>query len=58
MKFLIWFGCVLIVSILTAVARMSGIILGAIPMMILYGGMVWVATTLCKKWDERHKNKD
>ncbi len=34
-----------------------GIILGAIPTMILYGATFWLARTLCKKCDE-HKEND
>lgn len=57
MKFLIWVGCIFLVSVITTSIRMNGIILGAIPTVILYAGMVWLAKTLCKKWDENH-NKE
>ena len=52
MKALIWFGCVLFVAVIQTVFRQSGIMLGAIPTVILYGGMIWLATYLCKKYDE------
>ena len=34
----------------------SGITLGAIPSVILYGAAIWMAKILCKKWDEHRSN--
>lgn len=58
MKGLIWFGCLLVLSIITTAFKTSGIMLGAIPMMLLYGGGVWVANKLCKMLDDKKKNDD
>lgn len=57
MKALIWFGCMFALSLITTACRTSGIILGAIPMMLLGGGAVWVARKLCKNLDEQKKEK-
>jgi hypothetical protein len=59
MKFLIWFVTIFVTALITSVIREAGIILGAIPTVIIYGAMLWVARTLCKKYDERKgiKNK-
>lgn len=56
MKVLIWFLCIFANALITTLLKESGIILGAIPTMILFGAMLWLARTLCKKWDE-HKGK-
>lgn len=53
MKILIWFLCILVYAVITVLLNMSGIILGGIPTVILVGGAMWLAKTLCKKWDER-----
>lgn len=53
MKILIWGVCILVVAIIQVMAENAGIILGAIPAVILYGGMFWVAQTLCKAWDKK-----
>lgn len=57
MKILIWFLCILVYAIITVLLNMSGIILGGIPTVILVGGAMWLAKTLCKKWDERKGEK-
>lgn len=54
MKIFIWFLCILANAIITTVIKESGVILGAIPSVLLFGGTMWLARTLCKKWDE-HK---
>ena len=54
MKVLIWVGCVLVYAIVVTLINSAGVILGAIPTMILFGGMMWAAKTLCKKYDESH----
>ena len=39
----------------------AGIILGGIPSALMFGGMWWIASSLCKKWDgrkERNTNKE
>lgn len=55
MKVLIWFLCILAVSTVKVLLQSAGIILGAIPTILLYGGGFWLGSTLCKAWD-KHKN--
>lgn len=57
MKVLIWFLCIFACAIITSLIKETGIILGAIPTVILFTGTMWLARTLCKKWDEHNKNK-
>ena len=52
MKGLIWFMCVVANAVFTIIFNANGILLGAIPTMILFGTTFWLARTLCKKWDE------
>lgn len=52
MKVLIWFLCLLPVLIIQTEMR-----LGAIPTVLLTGGALWLATTLCKAWDKRKSSK-
>ena len=52
MKVLIWILCIFANALITTILKESGILLGAIPTMILFGAMLWLARTLCKKWDE------
>ena len=56
MKALIWIGCITSLSVCTVLIKRCGIILGGIPSAIMFGCMMWVATTLSKKYDNR-KNK-
>lgn len=53
MKALIWIGCVVSLSLCTVLIRYCGIVLGGIPSALMFAGMWWLATTLCKKWDAR-----
>ena len=57
MKILIWFLCILVYAVITVLFMNSGIILGAIPTVILLGGAMWLAKALCKKWDEQKGKK-
>lgn len=57
MKALIWIGCIFSLSLCTVLIKNCGIILGGIPSALMFGGMWWLATTLCKKCDAR-KNKN
>ena len=57
MKFFIWFLCFLAYTFLNTVLTMNGILLGAIPTAALVGCTVWVAHTLCKKFDESKKEE-
>ena len=58
MKFLIWFLCILSNPIIITLIKKAGVILGAIPTMILFGATSWLAMTLCKKWDKHKENKE
>ena len=53
MKVLIWVVCFFVNALVTTIVKESGVILGAIPTVILYGVTIWLARTLCRKWDER-----
>ena len=57
MKVLIWILCIFVNALITTIFKESGIILGGIPTIILYGVTIWLARTLCKKWDERKTDK-
>ncbi len=54
MKVLIWVGCVFAYAVVTVLINSSGIMLGAIPTVLLFGGTMWLARTLCSKYDENH----
>ena len=57
MKVLIWFLCIFTNALITTLIKEAGVILGAIPTVILYGATFWLARTLCKKWDEHKESK-
>lgn len=57
MKILIWFLCILANSIITAIIKANGIILGGILTFIMYMITFAVARTLCEKWQEYKNNK-
>lgn len=57
MKVLIWVGCCFIYGLITTLVKQSGVVLGAIPTIILVGGIFWLARTLCKKYDEHKTQK-
>ena len=58
MKFLIWFGFCFIMGLIQTLLRYSGIILGALPTIVLYT-ILWIpAERLSKAWDiKRYKKK-
>lgn len=58
MKFLIWFSCIFANALITTLIKEAGVMLGAIPTVILFGATIWLARTLCKKWDEHKENKE
>ena len=58
MKIFIWVACLFANSIITAVIKANGIILGGIPTFIMYMITFAVARTLCEKWEEHKKNKE
>ena len=53
MRALIWIGCIFANAIITTLFKQNGIILGAIPTVLLYLGAVYLARYLCGLWDER-----
>ncbi len=57
MKVFIYIACFFVMVMIQVVAKNSGILLGAIPMVLLYLGALWAARGLCKLWDNRGKNK-
>lgn len=58
MKVLIWVLCFFANALITTVLKEElGIGLGAIPTILLFGGTIWLARTLCKKWDKHKKSK-
>lgn len=58
MKFLIWFLCIFANALIATLIKETGVILGAIPTVVLYGATIWLSRTLCKKWDEHKENKE
>ncbi len=44
-------------ALITTLIKEGGIILGGIPTALMFGGTLWLARTLCKKWDEHRANK-
>ncbi len=58
MKALIWFLCIFANALITTLLKESGIILGGIPTVLLFAGTMWLARTLCKKWDTHKANKE
>lgn len=53
MKVLIWIGCLFGGSLLWTMATYAGIG-GALPMIIIEGGAMYLANHLCKKYDQKH----
>lgn len=52
MKVFIWIAFAILHSIICAIIKDTGFILGGLPSAILVGVVfLWPATTLCKKWD-------
>lgn len=54
MKFLIWLVTLFVAAVITTAASFSGISLGAIPTILIYGLAFWIARTLCRKHDEKN----
>lgn len=57
MKALIWIVCILASALVTTLLKYQGITLGAIPSMIQFGLMWWLATKLCKLLDKHRQEK-
>ena len=58
MKFLIWFLCILMYSLITVGVRSNGFILGGIPTALLALATFGLARFLCKKWDMHKQIKE
>lgn len=56
-KVFIWFSCYFLLALFQTAARESGIIIGAIPLILLYSLFFWIAKKLCEFWDERKAEK-
>ena len=56
MKAVIWIGILFVVSAINTLLGMNGILLGAIPTVLIYCAAIWLAATLCKVW-ENHRNE-
>ncbi len=57
MKVLIWCICLFSVSFFIQFLKVQGVLLGAIPTFLLYGGAFWLIRILCRKWDEHKEVK-
>ena len=52
MKVLIWFLCIYGLGLIVTLLQIyGGAALGAIPSVLLFWGMMWLAKTLCLQWD-------
>ncbi len=58
MKVIIWLACFFVNALITTAFRSNGILLGAIPTVLLFSATVWVARALCRKWDDHKGNKE
>lgn len=58
MKVLIWFLCFFALALIQTIFRMNGILLGAIPTVILFSTTWWAARKLCTLWDARKNAKE
>lgn len=58
MKFLIWFFCLFVAAVIHNLCKMSGIMLGGLPAVLLYGGAFWYARHLCECYDLKKENAD
>lgn len=57
MKILIWFLCIFAFAVVETTARNVGIILGAIPTVLIAGLFFSMARYLCKQYDDRKAEK-
>lgn len=57
MKFLIWFLCIYANALITTLIKEAGVILGAIPTVILYGATFWLARPFAKNGMSTKKAK-
>lgn len=57
MKVLIYIGCFFVMVLIQVFFKNSGVILGGVPMVLLYLGTLAAAGGLCKLWDNRGQSK-
>ena len=50
-KILIWVGCIFVYALIQATLKEIGVILGGIPVMVLFGLTLFGASILCRKWE-------
>ena len=55
MKVFIWVVCFMVIAAIQTAARSSGVILGAIPTMLLVGAGYLSASALCNVYDKHKK---
>ncbi len=58
MKILIWCICLFSAGFLIQLLKTHGVLLGAIPIFIMYSCAFWLIHVLCKKWDEYREVKN
>lgn len=54
----IWIACFFCLVMAQVLIKYQGVILGAIPTMILYGATIWLARTLSSLWKKHKKAKN
>lgn len=54
----IWIACFFCLVMAQVLIKYQGVILGAIPTMLMYGFTIWLAHTLSDKWKKRKKSKN
>lgn len=57
MKAIVWTVCILGSALIQTALRGNGILLGAIPTMLLISATLWIARTLCNKIDGNNGKK-
>lgn len=57
MKAFIWLFCFFVAAVIQTAVREVGILLGAVPSMLLYALTWWSAKKLCAAWDRRKTSK-
>ena len=58
MKVIIWGGFIFAVSAIITGLRMNGVLLGAIPVMLMYGVAFFLAKILGDWWENHHNEKE
>ena len=55
MKVLIWAGCIILFAAITVGINSQGFLLGGLPTGLMALGMFYLASKLCKLYDERKR---